>query len=307
MIAPVVAGTSHTLVTRRPCADACGTRVQTMPLALATSIAATRATSCSYSSSWISCGSCIAGPSPPSPWARYQGCPGASVGNRKSEPRAPSTVRDPSRSRPRRQTDSTASATRNAPASAGNPARFSRLHGVPRRDMETDRKVDGGRGGDLEHALVHVRAGDDTAGPDPCRGSPGHDPGAAGHVEHAFSWLDRGQVEELGGARGEHDWHEVALVGGGPRSLELESLADGRSPSPEQLPRPREHAVQHRLGEAPGARVLLAHVVGAEEDPGVGEGGLGGVGEAGLGADGAEVAQGLVPGEGAEGDDHVEV
>src|SRR5215207_7238536 len=141
MIAPVVAGTSHTLVTRRPCADACGTRVQTMPLALATSIAATRATSCSYSSSWISCGSCIAGPSPPSPWARYQGCPGASVGNRKSEPRAPSTVRDPSRSRPRRQTDSTASATRNAPASAGNPARFSRPHGVPRRDMETDRKI----------------------------------------------------------------------------------------------------------------------------------------------------------------------
>src|SRR5215203_2796079 len=140
MIAPVVAGTSHTFVTRRPCADACGTRVQTMPLALATSIAATRATSCSYSSSWISCGSCIAGPSPPSPWARYQGCPGASVGNRKSEPRAPSTVRDPSRSRPRRQTDSTASATRNAPASAGNPARFSRPHGVPRRDMETDRK-----------------------------------------------------------------------------------------------------------------------------------------------------------------------
>src|SRR5215211_3983334 len=64
MIAPVVAGTSHTLVTRLPCADACGTRVQTMPLALATSIAATRATSCSCSSSWISCGSRIARPSP---------------------------------------------------------------------------------------------------------------------------------------------------------------------------------------------------------------------------------------------------
>src|SRR6266704_3813070 len=34
MIAPVVASTSHTLVTRLPRADACGTRVQTMPLAL---------------------------------------------------------------------------------------------------------------------------------------------------------------------------------------------------------------------------------------------------------------------------------
>src|SRR6266508_2774710 len=64
MIAPVVAGTSHTFVMRLPCADACGTRVQTMPLALATSIAATRATSCSYSSSWISCGSRIPRPSP---------------------------------------------------------------------------------------------------------------------------------------------------------------------------------------------------------------------------------------------------
>ena len=39
----------------------------------------------------------------------------------------------------------------------------------------------------------------------------------------------------------------------------------------------------------------------------MGEGGLGGVGEAGLGADGAEVAEGLVPGEGAEGDDHAQV
>src|SRR6266540_1823125 len=65
---------------------------------------------------------------------------GPRSGNRKSEPRAPSTVRDPSRSRPRRQTDSTASTTRNAPASAGNPPRFSRLRGVPARDIRTDRR-----------------------------------------------------------------------------------------------------------------------------------------------------------------------
>src|SRR5215207_3312841 len=51
----------------------------------------------------------------------------------------------------------------------------------------------------------------------------------------------------------------------------------------------------------------MADVVGAERDPVVGELGFGGVGEAGLGADRAEVAEGLVPGEGAEGDDHPEV
>src|SRR6266536_808561 len=140
MIAPVVAATSHTLVRRLPGWEGCGTRVQTMPLALATSTAATRSATCSCASSWIACGSRITGPSPHlHRGPDTQGCPGASVRNRKSEPRAPSTVRDPSRSRPRRQTDSTASTTRNAPASAGNPPRFSRLRGVPARDIRTDR------------------------------------------------------------------------------------------------------------------------------------------------------------------------
>ncbi len=64
MIAPVVAPTSHTLLTRLPGREGCGTRVHTMPDALATSTAATRSTTCSWSSSWISCGSRITGPSP---------------------------------------------------------------------------------------------------------------------------------------------------------------------------------------------------------------------------------------------------
>src|SRR6266498_1905182 len=64
MIALVVASTSHTLVTRLPGREGCGTRVHTMPDALATSTAATRPTTCSYSSSWISRGSRIARPSP---------------------------------------------------------------------------------------------------------------------------------------------------------------------------------------------------------------------------------------------------
>src|SRR5215211_8203395 len=51
----------------------------------------------------------------------------------------------------------------------------------------------------------------------------------------------------------------------------------------------------------------MADMVGAEQDAAAREGGLGGVGEAGYGGDGAEVAEGLVPGEGAEGDDHAEV
>src|SRR6266498_1295773 len=76
MIAPVVAATSHTLVTRLPGLEGCGTRVHTMPLALATSTAATRPTTCSYSSSWISCGSRITGPSPHLTVARHTGLPG---------------------------------------------------------------------------------------------------------------------------------------------------------------------------------------------------------------------------------------
>jgi len=47
MMALVVAGTCHTLVTRRPGLAGCGTRMHTIPDALATSIAATRSTICS--------------------------------------------------------------------------------------------------------------------------------------------------------------------------------------------------------------------------------------------------------------------
>src|SRR6266487_68543 len=76
MIALVVAGTSHTLVTRLPGLQGSGTRVHTIPDALATSTAATRSTSCSYSSSSSSCGSRIAGPSPPITMARCRAARG---------------------------------------------------------------------------------------------------------------------------------------------------------------------------------------------------------------------------------------
>jgi hypothetical protein len=60
MIALVVADTCHTLVTRLPGLQSWGIRVHTIPVALATSIAATRARTSSCSSAWITSGSCIA-------------------------------------------------------------------------------------------------------------------------------------------------------------------------------------------------------------------------------------------------------
>lgn len=57
MIALVVASMLQTFVTRRPRIEACGTRVHTSPVALATSIAATRSTISSCSSQSISTGS----------------------------------------------------------------------------------------------------------------------------------------------------------------------------------------------------------------------------------------------------------
>src|SRR5450755_3320417 len=61
MTARVVASTSHTLLTRRPGFDSCGTRTHTLPESLATSTAATRCRTCSCSSSSISWGSVITG------------------------------------------------------------------------------------------------------------------------------------------------------------------------------------------------------------------------------------------------------
>ena len=56
----MAAAASRTVVRRFPGRDGCGTLVHTIPVAFATSIAATRPATCSYSSSSISCGSSIA-------------------------------------------------------------------------------------------------------------------------------------------------------------------------------------------------------------------------------------------------------
>jgi hypothetical protein len=76
MIALVVVSTCQTLVTRLPTFDSCGTRVHTMPDALATSTAATRSTTRSWSSSSISCGSRIAEPVSSLDFPRHGQLPG---------------------------------------------------------------------------------------------------------------------------------------------------------------------------------------------------------------------------------------
>ena len=95
MIAVVVAATSHTVVTRWPGLAWCGTRVHTIPDALATSIAATRSTICSCSSTSTS----------PALWHRpgssstasggSRGLPGGSVGTETLTGVLEATVRDP--------------------------------------------------------------------------------------------------------------------------------------------------------------------------------------------------------------------
>src|SRR5512132_1282286 len=96
MIAAVVAATSHTVVTRLPALAWCGTRVQTMPDALPTSIAATRAriSSCSSTSTCRPCGT-----DPPLLTASQggsRGCPGARWETETLTGVLEATVRDPS-------------------------------------------------------------------------------------------------------------------------------------------------------------------------------------------------------------------
>jgi hypothetical protein len=80
----VVEPTCHTRVVRLPALVACGVRVQTIPDTLATSIAATRATICSCSST----STCWHRPSSSHQSRVPDGLPGGSVGNRNSDRRA---------------------------------------------------------------------------------------------------------------------------------------------------------------------------------------------------------------------------
>src|SRR5512133_698332 len=128
MIALVVADTSHTRVMRLPGVVWCGTRVHTIPDALATSIAATRSTicSCSSTSTCLPSGTTRA----PCPEGWGCGCPGARLGTETLIGVLEATVRDPPDRAPAPNC-LTASTTKQASGVGGQPARFSRLHGVP--------------------------------------------------------------------------------------------------------------------------------------------------------------------------------
>ena len=71
---------------------------------------------------------------------QVQGRPGASVGNRKSDRRARSTVRDPSRSKPQRQTESTGSRPRDDSGVGGQPDHIFALTRRPRGTPRLTRK-----------------------------------------------------------------------------------------------------------------------------------------------------------------------
>src|SRR5215216_53540 len=131
LIAPVVAGTSHTLVRRRPGRDGCATRVHTIPDALATSIAATRSQVCSCSSSSISCGSRIAGYASSHPWARSRAARGPRSGTESLTGVLEAQCATRQGQSPSARLNPRAHDPETIPASAGNPTTFSRSRDVP--------------------------------------------------------------------------------------------------------------------------------------------------------------------------------
>ncbi len=116
-----VEATCQTLVTRLPALVACGTRVQTMPDALATSIAATRPTisSCSSTSTCWPAGT----DRPPPITGRRRAARGLGWDTETLTGVLVATVRDPTVG-PRRQTQARPPTAKDTSASAGNPTHF---------------------------------------------------------------------------------------------------------------------------------------------------------------------------------------
>src|SRR5215216_1313188 len=117
----VIELTCQTVVIRLPALAGFGTRVHTIPDALATSIAATRSTICSCSSTstcWPDCWP-DGTDRPPHRIGSQMGCPGARWDTETLNGVLVATVRDPS-DRPRRQTDSRPQAVKDTSASAGS-------------------------------------------------------------------------------------------------------------------------------------------------------------------------------------------
>ena len=117
----MVEPTCQTLVTRLPALVACGTRVQTIPDALATSIAATRPTisSCSSTSTCWPAGT----DRPPPITGRRRAARGLGWDTETLTGVLVATVRDPAVG-PRRQTQARPPTAKDTSASAGNPTHF---------------------------------------------------------------------------------------------------------------------------------------------------------------------------------------
>jgi hypothetical protein len=81
--------------------------------------------------------------------------------------------------------------TSKAPSGSGSAAASARCHAIP-----------AGRSAAAAAATSSMPSLTSAPAP-PSPARAGHDPGAAGHVEHTVAGLDRDQVEGLGGARGE--------------------------------------------------------------------------------------------------------
>src|SRR5215211_4803120 len=139
----VIEPTCQTVVIRLPALAGFGTRVHTIPDALATSIAATRSTTCSCSSTstcWPDCWP-DGTDRPPHRIGTQMGCPGARWDTETLTGVLVATVRDPA-DRPRRQTDSRPQAVKDTSASAGNPPHFHARTASPAGATSTDRKTD---------------------------------------------------------------------------------------------------------------------------------------------------------------------
>src|SRR5215217_8046563 len=137
----VIELTCQTVVIRLPALAGFGTRVHTIPDALATSIAATRSTICSCSSTstcWPDCWP-DGTDRPPHRIGSQMGCPGARWDTETLTGVLVATVRDPA-DRPRRQTDSRPQAVKDTSASAGSHPIFTPARRPPQGLTRLKRK-----------------------------------------------------------------------------------------------------------------------------------------------------------------------
>ena len=143
--ARVVDPTCQTLVTRLPGTDWCGTRVHTIPLALATSTAATRSTIGASSPTSTSTGCCIGSNLRLARVPCRRGCPRGPVGSQNLTGVLVATVRNPS-SRAPAPDSATASSANETTASGGQPRPSFHARAAPRQGQGDSAETECGPG-----------------------------------------------------------------------------------------------------------------------------------------------------------------